>query len=214
MSYGNPNHSAAFKLFNYCNLWMIPSNAAMTSTTLELAGYVAHPNPAKQREMADSLSTVYITTARAAMYAAEGVTLAINDPERAKDIFAIISEHLIDWREYLKRGDPTRQMVIPLDGLIEFHQLATGLIFVARGHGYYDKPVIERRFRRAQFNSDLDKTNDPSQLVVDEGVIKDIVSLAAGYGIKPSVFSSDFLLGNEGEQEASRGAIPNVRTTI
>lgn len=214
MSYGNPDHTAAFKLFNYCNLWMIPANAAMTETTLTMAGYLSHPNHNKRKEMSESLATVYITTARAAELAADGVMLAINDPTRAKDVFGIISEHLINWRNYLRRGDPTRSMHCPLDGLIEFHQLATGLIFVARGHGYYDKPVIHRRFQRAEFNSDIKREPNAADLVVDEGVIKDIISLAAGYGIKPSVLSSDFLSMNDGEQETSRGAIPNVRKAI
>lgn len=214
MSYGNPDHSAAFKLFNYYNLWLIPSNAAMSEETLMMAGYIKHPNPVKQREMADSLTTVYITTARAAQYAADGVMLAINDPFRATDVFGLISEHLIDWRNYLKRGDPTREMVIPLDGLIELHQLATGLLFVARGYGFYDKPVIHRRFRRAEFNSDVTEEISAKNLQVDEGVIKDIISLASGYGCKPSIMSSDFLMLNDGEQVASRGAIPNVRKTI
>ncbi len=214
MSYGNPDHTPAFKLWNYYNVWLIPANAAMSITTLSLAGYVKHPNEKKHKEMAEALESVYINTATAASHATDGVTVVIADVNKAKDIFGVISEHLINWRKYLQRGDPTREMKIPLDGLIEFHNLATKLIFIARGHGLYEKPVIDRKFRRAEFNADVKKNINGFNSVVDDGIIKDIISLAGGYGVKPSLLSADFLNVNSGSRKPSRGAIPNVRKTV
>lgn len=141
-----PPHTAAYKLFHYPYMFLVPRNETFDVNDTEYYGRVTTGNVEWDMALASAMEPHYMTPAEAAEMVGRKVRVDLHDPKDAVVIYRMILDHLTDWYKLLYQGGVRRKLV-PLKGLREFNDLARGLAKIGRRHGLVELEVPSERKR-------------------------------------------------------------------
>lgn len=171
-------HTAAYKLFHYPYMFMVPRNETFDINDTEYFGRVSSGNAKWDQEMASVLEAMYLTPAEVAAYMARKVRVDICDPRDAVVIYRMIADHLNDWLKVLNQG-AVRRRKVPLKGLKEFNDLARSMAKIGRRHGLVELEIpTERVAHRRSFDAGYVPPIQLKDFAHDDSVYNQIQSLA------------------------------------
>ena len=172
------NHTAAYKLFHYPYMFMVPRNELFDVNDTEYFGRVSTGNPEWDREMASTMEAVYMTPAEAAEMMGRQVRIDIHDPKDAVVIYRMLADHLNDWFRVVNQG-AVRKRQVPMQGLKEFNNLARVMAKIGRRHGLVELEVPSERKRHARsFDSGYVAPMQLKDFVHDDSIFGQIQPLA------------------------------------
>ena len=182
--------SAAFKLFHYWFMVIVPQSTMYNENDTEYYGIPTSGNKQIDAEMAESDSYQSVTPAEMAHLVANGVRLTLSDPFDAARIYRIIGTHFENWRDALELRN--NRVPPPIQGLYEFNKLAHLLIEIAKPHGLIElysepKPVNIRAYADEDVLPDIRRVNH------SDALFNQIVTLAhqAGYPVRQYMIASE-----------------------
>ena len=123
-------HTAAFKIFHYIYICLMPAMYLHSDDELENYGVVTTGDRDHDRAMANELTTVQLTISRIAELTDEGVPITLTRPEDSATIYKILQEHLDDWdrnsRSNINLG------IVPVDDLRKLELLKSKVADIAK----------------------------------------------------------------------------------
>lgn len=172
--------TAAYKLFHYPFMWLVPENSTYDVNSTEYFGLFTSGDADVDFARASMDTARYLSTDEAAALHATGARVTISDPCDAVAIYKYIVQHLEDWLNYVEKVQHfKRNKAIPIKGLKEFNDLATILVPVARRHGLVDQLDLYSANRaRRGFSSRYEAPHDPSKAVHSNVTYNKIAAVA------------------------------------
>ena len=182
--------SAAFKLFHYYYMTIVPQSTMYNDNDLVYYGLPASGDKKFDQVMSEADSFQTLTVAEMAHLVANGTKLTLTDPFDAARIYRIIGTHFEDWRNALELR--SIRVPPPIQGLHEFNKLAHLLIEIAKPHGLIEV-YGHRRQRNARAYSDEDAVPDMKRVNHSDVLFNQIVTLAhqQGYPVRQFLVASE-----------------------
>ena len=130
-------------LFKVPRLWYVPNYLVDNVQYAEVIGRRSTGDRMVDMKMARDLIPVHIFTSQAAEVLDEGHRIMPADKETAILTFHVVTDHLIDWANYLKK-ERLIERDIPIEGLRQFSKLSSELIRLARADKYHTKLRVRK----------------------------------------------------------------------
>jgi hypothetical protein len=125
-------HSAAYKIFYYEWDVLVPHMFVYSDNYVRVAGIVSS-RPDYDARLPNQMIGGRYTIVQMAKLMDEGATIQLQNPEDAKAIYDMVSEHLEDWSAHLINGSAFESSKVPLQDLMTLSQMADVLYgFAAR----------------------------------------------------------------------------------
>lgn len=132
-------------LFKVPRLWYVPNYLVDNTQYAEVIGRRSTGSAIVDRKVAGDMIPIHAFTSQIADVLHEGHRLRPTDQETAIITFQVVTDHIIDWANYLKR-ERLIERSIPVEGLRKFSNLSAELIRLARADDYHQKLKVRRSF--------------------------------------------------------------------
>lgn len=137
--------SNATWLFKVPRLWYVPNYLVDNQQYATVIGRRSTGNLDTDRKIASDMIPVHVFTSQVAEVLDEGHRIRPADKETAIITFQVVTDHIIDWANYLKK-ERLIERDIPIEGLRQFSKLSSELIRLARLDNYHTKLRVRKSF--------------------------------------------------------------------